>query len=244
MNFSSIVKHSFVTKLLVGLILAVSVLGASLVSTSFVSAQGANNLDDAAKECNVKIKKQACITAINKCNTTACKNAAPSRFSNVYQDCRSRPNPQNCHNRVKTECADKPAGSAAFRACAAIVAIAPTVSNFSNDAAFSLDAEGTVRDTCGSGDNAVKTRFDFGCTGEGGPIEDFAFAIIRFLSFGVGIILAASIIYAGIMYSTSGGNPEQTQASKKRILNAMVALVFYVLIFALIQFLVPGGLFK
>jgi hypothetical protein len=104
---------------------------------------------------------------------------------------------------------------------------------------------------CGTGDNAVKTKFNFGCQGgkleeegeEISPILDMAYSIIRFLSAGVGILVVASIIYAGIQYSSSQGNPEATQAAKNRIQNALIGLVFYMFIFALVQFLVPGGLF-
>jgi hypothetical protein len=94
----------------------------------------------------------------------------------------------------------------------------------------------------------VKTKFDFGCLGDKapdgtGPIQDVAYSVLRFLSVGVGIVVVASIIYAGIMYSTSQGSAEQTAAAKDRIQNAIIGLVFYMFIFALVQFLVPGGVF-
>lgn len=102
---------------------------------------------------------------------------------------------------------------------------------------------------CGQGDNAIKTKFNFGCLGDNAPagtgaIMDLTFAIIRFLSFGVGIVLVISIIYAGIQYSSSEGNPEATQNAKNRVRDAVVGLIVYIFAFSFIQFLVPGGLFK
>jgi hypothetical protein len=102
---------------------------------------------------------------------------------------------------------------------------------------------------CGKGDTTVNTKFNFGCLGDESsedslsPIMDIAYAIIRFLSIGVGIAVVASIIYAGIQYSASQGSPEETQAAKNRIQNAIIALIFYMFIYAIVQFLVPGGLF-
>ncbi len=112
-----------------------------------------------------------------------------------------------------------------------------------------LNGSGGYKDTCGQGNDAVKTKFNFGCQGSnyegpGGSIGDLAFSFIRFLSMGVGIVVVISIIVAGIQYSASEGNPETTQSAKNRIRSAIIGLVLYVFIFAIIQFLVPGGLFK
>ena len=102
---------------------------------------------------------------------------------------------------------------------------------------------------CGKGEKTVKTGFDFGCRGDsyGGdqlnPIVDVAFAIYRFLSAGVGIIAVGSIIVAGIQYSASRGNPQATQAAITRISNTLIGLVIYIFIYAIANYLVPGGIF-
>lgn len=106
---------------------------------------------------------------------------------------------------------------------------------------------------CGKGEgNEVKVSFDFGCiggdntkfTGENlSPIVDIAFAIFRFLSAGVGLVVIGSIIVAGIQYSASRGDPQATTASIKRISNSLIALLIYIFMFAIANFLVPGGMF-
>jgi hypothetical protein len=112
------------------------------------------------------------------------------------------------------------------------------------------NGKGAPGDYCGSGENQVAIKFNIGCVGdeyEGdsdiNPIVDMFLALIRFLSFGVGVLVVASIIYAGILYSSSQGSPEQTAQAKERIQNSVIALVFYIFIFAIIQWLVPGGVF-
>lgn len=112
--------------------------------------------------------------------------------------------------------------------------------------------------TCGTYDNEernVKTKFDFGCigtqyarTGQGqknlGPIQDMVYAFIRFLSIGVGIVLAISVIISGIQYSMSEGSAEVTQKAKARIRSAIMGLAIYIFAFSILQFLVPGGVFR
>lgn len=98
---------------------------------------------------------------------------------------------------------------------------------------------------CGRGKQAVKTKFDFGCNGaHQNPIYDVAFAIIRFLSIGVGIVVVIAIVLAGIKYTTSEGNPEATRQAKQNIQNAILALFIYIFAFALINYLVPGGFLR
>ena len=102
---------------------------------------------------------------------------------------------------------------------------------------------------CGKGLDAVQVGIDFGCRGEDyprpafNPIYDIAFAIFRFLSVGVGMVVIGSIIFAGVQYSASRGNPQATQAAIKRITGAISALVIYMFIFAIANFLIPGGMF-
>ena len=96
--------------------------------------------------------------------------------------------------------------------------------------------------------DSVETKFNFSCLGNDGPddmtaIEDVAYAIIRFLSYGVGLAVVLAIVLAGIQYSASEGNPEATQKAKSKIQNAIIALFIYLFSFSLLQFLVPGGVF-
>ena len=102
---------------------------------------------------------------------------------------------------------------------------------------------------CGKGEDAVQVGFDIGCRGEAypnaalNPIIDMAFALFRFLSAGVGLIVIGSVIYAGIQYSTARGNPQATQAAIKRISNSIIGLILYIFLFSLANFLIPGGIF-
>lgn len=103
---------------------------------------------------------------------------------------------------------------------------------------------------CGKGDKQVKISFDIGCLGNDysgsqyNPVLDMLFALLRFVTAGVGIVVTGSIIWAGIQYSISRGDPHGTEAALKRISNAVIALLMYIFAFAILNFLVPGGLFR
>lgn len=101
---------------------------------------------------------------------------------------------------------------------------------------------------CGDGDQAVDTSVDIGCKGKGGgilnPITDAAFAIIRFLSIGVGLIIVGSLTFAGIQYTTSRGDPKATAAAIGRIRSNVIAFLIFIFSFAILNFVIPEGFFK
>ena len=120
---------------------------------------------------------------------------------------------------------------------------------------------------CGTGQNAVVTSIDFGCRADacvstnttqtppkwcspGGnvaaisPIVDLLFAFIRFLSDGIGLVIVASIIYAGIQYTTAGGDPNNVKKAVTPIRSSIVALLLFIFMYAILNYLIPSGFFK
>ena len=100
--------------------------------------------------------------------------------------------------------------------------------------------------TCGEAKDerpAVTTSIDFGCKGDGNPINDMLFAVLRFLITGVGIVVVAMVIVGGIQYTFSQGEPQNQAKARQRIMAALSALLLYVFTFAILQWLVPGGVF-
>ncbi len=75
------------------------------------------------------------------------------------------------------------------------------------------------------------------------PIVEDINIIITFLSALVGVAIVGSLIWGGIQYATAGDNPQSTNDAKQRITNSLIALLAYLLTFAFLQWLVPGGIF-
>jgi len=96
---------------------------------------------------------------------------------------------------------------------------------------------------CGTGKDRVETMLDFGCKGQSTAIIDILFAIIRFLSAGVGIIIIGSTVYAGIQYITSRGDPQATAKAIARVRNNVIALGLFIFAYAILNYLIPAGFF-
>ena len=88
--------------------------------------------------------------------------------------------------------------------------------------------------------NEVRTVINIGCRGQGNPIMDLLFAIIRFLSIGIGVVLVGSLMVAGIQYTTSRGDAGAIAKAKDRVLNVVVALLIYILAYAILNYLIPN----
>jgi hypothetical protein len=67
---------------------------------------------------------------------------------------------------------------------------------------------------------------------------------INILTAGIGIAAVGGIIYGALLYTTSNGNPEQTKKGMEIIKNVVIGLIAYFLMFAILNFIIPGGVFK
>jgi hypothetical protein len=76
----------------------------------------------------------------------------------------------------------------------------------------------------------------------GGAIINYLRGWLKLLSGAVGLVIVLVLIIAGIQYIVSTGDPAQIKAAKKRIQNAIIALVLFLMMYAILQFLVPGGI--
>ena len=66
---------------------------------------------------------------------------------------------------------------------------------------------------------------------------------VNFLAAGVGIAVVAGIVFGAITYATAADNAEQAKKGIKFVTNSVVALLLFVFMYAIINFLIPGGLF-
>jgi hypothetical protein len=78
---------------------------------------------------------------------------------------------------------------------------------------------------------------------KGGAIVVYLVAFLKLLSETIGLVIVVVLIVAGIQYITSTGDPALIKSAKKRIQNAIVALLLFMFMYAILTFLVPGGVF-
>ena len=64
------------------------------------------------------------------------------------------------------------------------------------------------------------------------------------LPWGAGILAAIGLMVGGIMWTTAGDNANQVARARQIILNVVVGLLLYIFLFAITNFLIPGGIFS
>lgn len=188
-----------------------------------------------------------------------CNQARPrsdaGQCRNEYDDCENirGNNAQNLRQRCREGVIQQYTGSAGVGGGAAVggnrPGVGPAIPLTSNDRSGENWC-GNMREDDGSynEDANFQTKFNFGCLGERapkglGPIQDLVFALVRFASIGIGIVITIALIASGIQYSMAQGNPEASQKAKTRAREALIGFAVYIFAFSILQFLIPGGLF-
>lgn len=67
--------------------------------------------------------------------------------------------------------------------------------------------------------------------------------VINILAAGVGIAAIGAFVYAGVLYSSAGGNESQVKKAKDLIKNTVIGIVLFIALYGVIEFIVPGGVF-
>ncbi|MDB5165238.1 MAG: hypothetical protein JWM00_128 [Candidatus Saccharibacteria bacterium] len=67
---------------------------------------------------------------------------------------------------------------------------------------------------------------------------------INILTAGIGIAAVGGVVYGSIMYTTAGDNEAQVKQAKEIIRNVVIGVMAYIAMYALLQFIVPGGIFS
>ncbi len=126
--------------------------------------------------------------------------------------------------------------------------------NGKNDARDALNAGNAAEDSSGFADGTGKgcdwlDSHGDGAKGgtsildcEGNGVTSLLFDIINFLAVGVGIAVAGGIAWGGFRYSQANGNSSKTQEAVHIIMNSIIGLLLFIFMYALLNWLVPGGL--
>lgn len=104
--------------------------------------------------------------------------------------------------------------------------------------------------TCGKDQVAVGVPINGqNCVNKGTTLENnvifvWLTTLLKFLSVGVGVAAVGGVTYGGFLYLTARGNSSQTTKAVLTIINSLIGILLYALAFAIINFLVPGGVLK
>lgn len=96
----------------------------------------------------------------------------------------------------------------------------------------------------GGGDCGVQGGTSVIKCGDGDPLQEMILYFTSFFFAGVGVVSIIGIIIGGVVYITAGGDAAKTKQGITYIVNAVIALVVFIFLFMLLNFLVPGGFFN
>lgn len=110
---------------------------------------------------------------------------------------------------------------------------------------FIVNAGNVFAESCGGVDTAL-IKCD---QGEGKDLKDngiwgLLLIVINILTAGVGIMAVGGIIYGSILYTSSGNSPDQIKKAKQIIINVVIGIVMYALMYSFLNFVIPGGIFS
>lgn len=77
--------------------------------------------------------------------------------------------------------------------------------------------------------------------GSGKEIFMILALIVNIMTIGIGVLAAVGIAAFGVQWLTSSGDPNKLAKAKSRMYNIVIGLGFYVVLYALLEFLLPGG---
>lgn len=91
----------------------------------------------------------------------------------------------------------------------------------------------------------TETYFEWKCNNSSNvPMMGAVANIFKWLAAGMTVIVLIAIVYGAIIYATAGTDKQKVETGKKIIRNAIGALIAYFFMYALLNFVVPGGMFK
>lgn len=76
------------------------------------------------------------------------------------------------------------------------------------------------------------------------PIFALIQRVITFAAAAFGLVLVLMIVIAGLEYVISGGNPDKAKGAKKRIEQAATGFVMFVIMWGVLQIILPDGVFR
>lgn len=68
--------------------------------------------------------------------------------------------------------------------------------------------------------------------------------VVNILTAGIGIVAVGGIVYGSVLYTTAGDKADQVKQAVDIIVNVVIGLVLFALMWSLLNFIVPGGVFN
>lgn len=108
---------------------------------------------------------------------------------------------------------------------------------------YSQEYTAVAKNACGSVDTSIITcPTEEGEGIEGSTVWALLVIVIKVMTGGVVITAVGGMIYGSILFTASGSNPENRKKSMTIFTNIGIGVVAYALMWALLSFIIPGGI--
>jgi len=129
-----------------------------------------------------------------------------------------------------------------------LLTVAVLVSSFAGIAlpqvAYALPSNATTFAACEdiNSKNATKQLNSGELNGTNCLVTKYINPAVKFMAAAAGVAVVLSIVIGGIQYSSAGGDPSKVGAARKRIQQAVIALLAFLFLMAFLNFIIPGGI--
>lgn len=79
---------------------------------------------------------------------------------------------------------------------------------------------------------------------KGNAIWQILIMVLNIMTAGVGILAVGGIAYGTVLYTSAGDKADQVKKAKDMFVNVAIGLLVYGLMYSVLNFLIPGGLFN
>lgn len=107
--------------------------------------------------------------------------------------------------------------------------------------------------TTSDGQAGVKTAISVGGSNcvpvgsgslQGNAIFIYVVGVLKVISAMAGLATVGGFVWGGILYITARANAGQVENAKNVMINSVIGLLLFIFMYAILQFLVPGGVFS
>ena len=93
---------------------------------------------------------------------------------------------------------------------------------------------------CGDVETSV---IDYGSRTGKDAIVELIRIVVRIMTAGIGILAVGAVVFGAVLYTSSGATPDNVKRAKNIWMNTVIGLLLFAFMAALMNFLVPGGVF-
>lgn len=105
--------------------------------------------------------------------------------------------------------------------------------------------DATTTDGCGGAKTSIiKCSEGAGTSTTDNGVWALLKLVLNIMTAGIGILAVGGIAYGAALYASSSDKPEQAKQGMTFIKNVVIGLVAYGLMYVLLNFLIPGGIFN